>query len=191
MTQPPMEPVVATPGPDEHRHTFDSGAALRDGLVVVAVLVVGGLVAGVVWAQLVDPVVATRSAAGVASPESELVKQVAADGWFAVLGFGLCLVTGLALTWWRRRDELVTLFALTVGSLLAAWVCATLGAVLGPEPAVEALAEASEGEQAPDQLQVSAATAYLAWPTGAVLGNVIVLLGVRGSHRPRPRPVVQ
>src|SRR5690242_2779780 len=105
-----------------------------------------GVVAGVLWSQLADPVVATRTAQGVASGESDLAKQVTSDGWFAAIGFVGCLLAGLALTVWRRTDEVVTLLALVAGSLLAAWLCSWVGGVLGPDPAAQTLADAAVGK---------------------------------------------
>ena len=152
--------------------------------LVVVVLVLGalGVLAGLVWPHLVDPVMATRSGGTITSSETELVKQVQADGWFAALGAGTCLVAGAVLMWWRgRRDELVTLIGLVAGSLLAAGACAWVGHLVGPEPVTRALASAPDGSTAPEPISVSADAAYLVWPFATVVGTLIILLGRRST----------
>jgi hypothetical protein len=163
----------------------------RDALVILVTLAVLGVVAGVLWSQLAEPVVATRTAEGVVSGEAELAKQVTADGWFAVIGFVGCLLAGLGLTAWRRTDEVVTLVALVAGSLLAAWLCVQVGTLLGPDPAASTLAGAAVGKTADNELAVHTWVVYLGWPFGAVVGSLLVLLGLRGSARPASSSVVQ
>ena len=163
----------------------------RDALLTLVTLALVGVVAGVLWSQLADPVVATRTADGVGSGETDLAKQVSADGWFAVLGFVGCLLAGVVLTVWRRTDEVLTLVALVAGAVLAAWLCSKVGALLGPDPAAQTLADAAVGKTAEDQLQVHTWVVYLAWPFGAVLGSVLVLLGLPGSGRSAAPTVVQ
>jgi len=163
----------------------------RDALLTLVTMALVGVVAGVLWSQLADPVVATRTAEGIGSGEVDLAKQVSADGWFAVIGFVGCLLAGVALTVWRRTDEVVTLVALVAGAVLAAWLCRHVGALLGPGPATQTLADAAVGKTAEDQLQVHTWVVYLAWPFGAVLGSLVVLLGLPGSGRPTARTMVQ
>jgi uncharacterized membrane protein YeaQ/YmgE (transglycosylase-associated protein family) len=163
----------------------------RDALLTLATMALLGVVAGVLWSQLADPVVATRTAEGVSSGEVDLAKQVTSDGWFAAIGFVGCLVAGVVLMVWRRRDEVVTLVALVAGAVLAAWLCRQVGTLLGPDPAAQTLANAAVGKTAEDQLQVHTWVVYLTWPFGAVLGSLVVLLGLRGSDRPGAHPMVQ
>ncbi len=165
--------------------------ARRDLLTALVTLAVLGVVAGVLWTFLADPVIATRTADGVASGETELGKQVTADGWFAALGFVGCGLAGVGLMLRRGADELVTLLAVVAGSLLAAWICTQVGGLVGPAPAAETLAREAVGKTAEDQLQVHTWVAYLAWPFGASVGSLVVLLGLRGSDRPQPSPVIQ
>jgi hypothetical protein len=163
----------------------------RDALLTLVTMALVGVVAGVLWSQLADPVVATRTAEGIGSGEADLARQVSADGWFAAIGFAGCLVAGVVLTLWRRTDEVATLLALVAGAVLAAWLCSNVGALLGPDPATQTLADAAVGTRAEDQLQVHTWVVYLAWPFGAVVGSLLVLLGLPGSGRPAARTVVQ
>lgn len=163
----------------------------RDLLLPLGAMVVLGVVAGVLWSQLADPVVATRTAEGIGSGEAALGKQVSADAWFAVIGLVGCALAGAGLMLRRGVDELVSLLALVAGSVLAAWLCVQVGQLLGPAPAAETLAKAAVGKTAEDQLQVHVWVAYLTWPFGAGVGALLVLLGSRGSDRPQPSPVVQ
>jgi hypothetical protein len=163
----------------------------RDVLLSLLAMAVLGVVAGVLWAQLADPVVATRTAEGVASGEGEVGKQVTADGWFTVIGLVGSALVALGLMLRRGADALVTLLALVAGSLVAAWICVQVGGLVGPAPAAETLAREAVGKTAEDQLSVHTWVAYLAWPFGVVVGSLVVLLGSRGSDRPSPSPVIQ
>lgn len=163
----------------------DRAAVVRDVVVVLAAFLVAGVLVGLLWPLLVDPVTVTRSEAGLTTGEVALANRFDQDAWYSVLGGGAALVLGVVLTLWRRAHEAATVVALVAGALLGAWVSATVGNATGPEAAEVTLADAELGATAPDQVVVTADAAYLAWPLGAVLGAVVVLWAPSGRHRER------
>lgn len=175
--QPPRESgIEAEPG---DRAEGGTGADLRsmllDAVVVLGAFLLVGLVAGVLWPHLVQPVDVTRTSAGIVTGELDLSHRIDNDGWYSVLGALGGLVLGIVLTLWRRTNEVVTVLLVTSGAFLAAWVAAKVGTALGPDNPQKALAHAAVGATAPDRVTVSAHAAYLVWPIAAVVGAVVVL----------------
>ncbi len=169
----------------------------RDAAVVVGVLLLLGVLAGVVWSQVVTPAEFTKLAKGGAMGEEQLRRQFGADGWFVVIAACTGLVAGAVLSWWRSADALVTSAALVAGAVLAAAAMALTGHLLGPGDPQTALAAAKAGARVPDSLHVGTrpvwpltaylqdtAPIYLSWPVGVLAGTLLVLVG-RGPEGDR------
>ena len=150
-------------------------AVARDVGIVMVAFLVAGLVVGLVWPQVVEPVTVTRNDFGLQTGEVALARRFGHDAWYSILGGGAALLLGIVLTSWRRAHETATLVAVVLGALLAAWVSSVVGTATGPEAAEVVLADAAMGTSAPDQVLVTAEAAYLVWPLAAVLGAVLVL----------------
>ena len=150
-------------------------ALATDAAVVVGVLVLLGVLAGLVWPQLVDPVVYVRTRDDVVSDEVALAEQFDDEAWYAVLAAVVGVVAGTVLSLWRRRDPLATVLLLVVGAGLAGVVMAAVGTALGPPPAVSVLEDARVGATAPDAVVLRASSAYLVWPIATLFGAVVVL----------------
>jgi len=150
-------------------------AVVVDVLVILGVFVVSGVVVGVVWPHLVEPVRVTRTDFGLLTGETALSNRFDTDGWFIVLGGGVGLVLGGLLTWWRRADEVVTVVAVAVGAGVAAVVAAWLGHQLGPDDPTTVLRHAKVGATALDVVKVHAKAAYFVWPMLALVGALVVL----------------
>jgi hypothetical protein len=153
----------------------DGRTVARDVVVVLGAFLAAGVLVGIVWPQVVEPVTVTRSEFGLQTGEIALAHRFGHDAWYSLLGGGAALLLGVVLTFWRRAHETATLAALVLGALLAAWVSSTVGTATGPEAAEVVLADAEVGATAPDQVLVTADAAYLAWPLAAVLAAVLVL----------------
>lgn len=143
---------------------------------VVALLVVAGVVAGVLWALLVDPPLVTRDTVGLVTDGQELGRRIDADAWFAVLAVAFALPCGLAVAWWRRLDPVVGVVAVVGGAALASLVCRVVGGLLGPGSPVAVLTDAEVGTQAPDLLQTHTWVVYALWPLAAAFGALVTLL---------------
>jgi hypothetical protein len=153
-----------------------------DAAAVLGVLLLLGVLAGLLWPHLVDPVEFERTANGITADEVALAQQFDDDGWYVVLAAVAGAVAGGALTLWRDRDPVATVLLLLVGASLAAWVSTQVGTAVGPPPVRGVLEHARVGTTAPAPVQVQAWAAYLVWPIAALFGAVVVLWSRRGSH---------
>ena len=172
---------------------------LVDLALVAASVAVLGFVVGVLWPQLVQTPLAERTEQGISTSEVQLGRAFAADGWFVVLGFVGSLVLGALLMLRRRGHEVVVLLLLLGGTYLAAdFVAKPIGFSLGPPDPVSVLTDAEVGETAPARLcteiptedgtrcDLSSRSDVLAWPLGAAVGSLLVLLTVTRLERQRP-----
>ena len=153
-----------------------SGRVATDVLVVLAAAALLGVLIGLLWPQLADPVTVVRTESGLVRDEVALAEQFDALGWYSVLsevGGGLL---GAVMLAWRRTDEVVTLVAVVAGAFLAAWLAARVGLAVGPGDPAAVLSEAAEGDTAPAALTLDAAAAYWVMPLFATLGALLYLL---------------
>jgi hypothetical protein len=160
--------------------------ALGQAALVVVFLLVVGTVGGLVWQWLWD---APR---GVVVDHRWVQDEVGLRGDFAGTGTYVAvaalagLVAGLIVALASRRDEMVTLAALVGGSVLAGWVMYRVGVALAPaDPATLARA-ARAGTRLPGTLSVSGVSPFLALPSGALAGLIVVFVGLarrRERHR--------
>ena len=157
---------------------------LGDLVVVLGTFAVLGVLAGIAWWLLVDPAEFTKLRAGGSMGEVELGKRFGADGWYVVVAVVAALPAGVAFTWWRSRDYLLTGVLVLVGSVLAAVACAVTGLLLGPGNPDVALAAAPLGAHVPVRLEVAPelrvaglplSSVFLAWPISALVGALLVL----------------
>ena len=160
---------------------------LGDAAVVLGCFAVAGLVAGLLWPQLVSPVEVIRTEAGLATAEVALSERFDNDAWFMVLAVAFGLPLGAVLTAWRRTDEVVTVVTVVVGAALASWMAGTVGQSVGPDDPAVVLAEAAVGATAQGMVSVAAQGAYAVWPMAALAGALVVLWGT-GRHHPADPP---
>ena len=156
---------------------------LLDAVVVLAWFLVAAVVAAVIWWQITPLPFYTRTGSGAAMDQLQLGHQVGVDGWYVVLAVALGLVSGVALTAWRRRDEVLTVVLVTCGAGLAGWLSARIGRWLGPADPHQVLSHLAVGQHAPVQLALTAQGAQLVWPMAALLGAIGVLWGTSADGR--------
>lgn len=149
----------------------------RDAAIIIVTFLLLGVLGGVLWSLVVSPAEFTKLADGGSMGEDELSKKFGADGWFVLIGTAAGVLAGLALSWWRSRDALLTSALLVAGSAVAAAVMALVGHLLGPGSTQAALAAVQVGAQVPERLDVDTFIVYLAWPVGVLAGTLFVLLG--------------
>jgi hypothetical protein len=155
--------------------------------VVLAAFALAGAVAGFVWERLWTPAMGVvvdhrwRPADALA-----LQQQFSGTGWYVVVGTAVGLLLGIVATLLVDRVPLLTLVAVVVGSALAAWVMLRVGVALGPADPQDLAASADEGTRLPAQLQVSGRSPFIAFPLGALVGLVIVLIGLGPRHHHAP-----
>lgn len=156
---------------------------LVDAAVVLAWFLGAAVVAAVIWWQVTPLPFYTRTASGAAMDQVQLSRQVGVDGWYFVLAVVLGLVSGVALTAWRRRDAVLTVVLVTCGAGLAGWLMAQIGLWLGPADPHQALSHLAVGQHAPVQLALTAQGTQLVWPMAALLGAIGVLWGTSADGR--------
>ncbi|WP_028645682.1 hypothetical protein [Nocardioides sp. URHA0020] len=153
-------------------------------LVVVALAALGAL-AGAVWQWLWTPtmgvVVDHRWTAGDAIG---LQHEFAGTGWYVAIGTVAGLVAGVAAALLVDRQPLGTLAAVLVGSVLGAWLMVVVGTALGPADPTVLARTAADGTRLPMQLSVSGHGPLIAYPGGALLGLMVVFVGLSARTRP-------
>ena len=144
-------------------------------LAFLALALVAGATAGVVWQAVVSPPGYTvGDDGGAATSERGLAEVIEGDAWYTALGLGVGLALG-AVAWWRLRQLGWPVVLLAVaGSFVAALLCWFVGQQLGPGELEPRLARARPGDVVPIELTVRAKVAVAVWPFAA---TVPILLG--------------
>lgn len=162
---------------------------LRQVLLVLVVFAVAGALAGVVWEWVWTP------PTGVALEQEFLLDGDGLRGEFSgtALYVVIAAVTGLLLgvlvAVLSDRDELATLVVVVAGSALAGWVMLRTGVALGPPDPAPLARAAEDFDPLVDQLGVSGHSPLVAFPGGALLGLIVIFIGLsrRGSDTPTGR----
>ncbi len=157
---------------------LDKRLVLQLVLVVVALAAVGA-VCGMVWEWVWDPtpgvVVDHR---WVPSDAIALQQEFSATGWYVAIASAGGLLAGLVVAFVADRVPLLTLAALVVGSALGAWLMVVVGSALGPADPTALARHAADGTKLAQDLDVTGASPWFAMPSGALLGLVVVFLGL-------------
>ncbi|WP_342371642.1 hypothetical protein PCC79_09155 [Propioniciclava soli] len=140
----------------------------RVGLVVAVALLVGAL-AALLWVALTQLPAFVVGADGQATIAERAMAQVAsADWWFSVLavvgGLGLGVGVWASLRHWGWPVAFVAVGA----AAIAAVTCWLVGETLGPTPFAARMAAATAGEAVPVALRLHALSALALWPFSAV-----------------------
>lgn len=155
--------------------------AVGDVVVVVVWFAVLAVLGGLAWWRLAPDVEATTTQAGVVLQGPQLERLVGIDGWYAVIGVVGCLLSGVALSWWRRDRPVLVVALVTVCAGVAGYAAYHLGLALGPPDAQGVLQGAPDGTTAPVSLRIDAVGTLWLWPGAAVLGALAYLV-VRGPE---------
>jgi hypothetical protein len=153
--------------------------------LVVAVCAVAGALAGVVWQWVWTPtmgVVADHEWHAVDA--TGLQHEFSGTGWFVVVAAVAGLVAGIVAALFFDRVPLLTLAALVVGSAVATWLMVLVGTALGPSDPDSLARTAADGTKLPIQLTVSGHSPWIAFPTGALIGLVLVFVGLSARTGP-------
>jgi hypothetical protein len=173
----PQATEAPTPAPSFLQHPL-----LRDAVTVLVWFAALGVVGALVWWQVTPLAEFTRTATNAEMGEEQLGRQVAADGWFVVIGGIGGLISGVVLLVWRRRDPVAMVVLVALGGLLAGWVMLEVGLWLGPQDPKHALAHVAVGAKVPMQLKPHASGVEFTWSIAALLGALGVIWGV--DNRP-------
>jgi hypothetical protein len=165
------------------------GSLLWAGAIVV-VLVAAGVVGGLVWRALVDipsgVVVGHQWYPDPWDPGQQA--SFAATGWYVVVAAVAGLVIGLLAAWFSRAPEVLTLVAVVVGSLVAAWLMLVVGLHGAPPDPQTAAAHAADGTRLSGTISRPGAAAFITLPLAAIAPLAVVFLLVAG-HRMEPSAI--
>ena len=176
------------------------GAPAAPGPALIALCVVGFVVAGVVvglgW-LLLAPLPEYRVDGGrVLLPMAEDETAVGADGWFAACAAVAGILTAIAVYARVRAARLAALAVLTVGGLFAAMVAWRIGVALGPGAVLDEAEGLRDGARFDGPLQLGAKGVLFAWPLAAVVTYFALAFGLdparpdrsgrRGRREPSP-----
>jgi hypothetical protein len=158
------------------------GPALRTFVVSVVLLAVAGAAAGVVWVWLWTPPSGVVVDHRWVQDETGLRGDFSATGSYVAVAAVTGLLAAVLLAVLFDRAEVVTLIAVLAGSVLAGWVMYRVGLALSPADPRALADSAKDGTRLPGRLAVDGDSPFRAFPGGAMLGLVIVYLGLSRRH---------
>jgi hypothetical protein len=157
--------------------------AVRQAALVVLAFAAAGAVAGVVWEWVWTPPVGIAFDHEWLRDPAAIRGEFSSTAWYVVLALLAGLLAGVASALATRRRQLLTLAAVLAGSALAAWIMLQVGQALDP-PDPRPLAKAAEDyTEIPAQLTVPGRSPFLAFPAGALVGLIVVFLGLSRHDR--------
>lgn len=154
------------------------GAQIGDAALTLFVFAVLGVAGGFLWHHLVTLPTFTRTPEGGAMDQIQLAGMIGIDGWFFVVAGVGGLLAGIGLMLWRGTEPVLVVLLLLVGGALASYLMLKVGLHLGPGDPASALTAAKDGATVPVQLRPQAHGVEFAWPLGALVGGLLVLLFV-------------
>ena len=143
-------------------------------LGIVAAFAAVGVAAGRLWYHLWNQPSGVVSGGQWYTDEAGLRDDFQGVGWYVAIALVAGLVLGMLAAWFCDRAELVTLAAVVVGSVLAAYVMLEVGTHLSPADPHELAKTAKDGVKIKGALRVPSWPPKGAFPFGAVLGLALV-----------------
>ena len=162
---------------------FRPARALRRTVVVLVLFAVVGALAGVVWEWVWAPPTGVVLDHQFLLDGEGLRSAFSGTALYVLVASLAGLLLGVGVAVLCDGSELLTLAAVVVGAVLAAWLMHLVGTSLGP-PDPGPVAERSEDlTRLPDELRVSGWSPFVAFPSGALLGVTVVFVGLAGRRR--------
>jgi hypothetical protein len=143
-------------------------------LAILVVFTAAGAGAGRLWYHLWDVPKGVASGGQWFTGEAGLRAEFAGVAWYVSISVLAGLVLGALAAWLLHRSELVTLAAVIIGSVLAAYLMLRVGTHLSP-PDPHALAKtAADGTELEGALRVRGWPPRGAFTFGALVGLAVV-----------------
>ncbi|WP_370619253.1 hypothetical protein [Mumia sp. Pv 4-285] len=166
-----MPPSRAVPAPG------DATGPRRGRLAVIVGFLVAGVLAGLTWAWLADPiqytVIRVGDQSGLSAGEAASTAQFGVLVTYTWIGAAFAALWGAFATWrWGRDGGTAAIALTTVGAVLGAFVSWGVGVVAGPpEPVV---GDRAAGATVQAQLGIDAYGVLFVWPVAALIGLLLV-----------------
>jgi hypothetical protein len=159
---------------------------------IVVVLGVVGVVCGLFWrSRLQVPHGVVVGGSWYPDPwDTGERASFASTGWYVLIALAVGVVIGVLVAWLSRAPELITLAAVLIGSLLAAWLMLAVGLHGAPADPRTAAAHASDGTRLSGTISTPGAAAFVTWPLATLvpLGTIYLLLPERRQTSAATRP---
>ena len=152
--------------------------ALRQVLLVVVGFAVAGALAGVVWEWVWAPPSGVALGGEFLLDGDGLRSEFSGTALYVVVATLAGLLLGVLVAVLSDRHELLTLVAVAVGSVLAGWLMLQVGTALGPPDPGPLASTAEDYTPLVDELRVSGRSPYIAFPAGALVGLIVVFIGL-------------
>lgn len=107
-----------------------------------------------------------------------ITRDFSGTATYVVLGFALALLLGLLGGWIARQHALLGVVAVVLGAALGALAMTLVGESLSPPDPNSLLSSHAVGDRLPGSLAVAGWTPYLAWPVGALLGYLVLMVSL-------------
>lgn len=160
-------------------------------LGVIGAFAVAGVLAAVIWVWLWTPPTGVAVDGEWFLDADGLQSDVSGTGLYVVVAVTIGVVLGTIAAVTARSQEMVTLAAVALGSVLAAAVMGVLGPALGPPDPRPLATSAEDLTPLPSDLRVEGAVAYAALPAGALTGLavwfIVIARPVENGFEPEPR----
>ena len=157
-------------------------------IAVVLTYVVVGALAGVVWERLWSPPTQVVQQHQLYYTDYASLRRVfSGTGLYALVSAVASALVALAAALLTRRRELLTLGAVIVGSLAAAYTMHAVGGSLGPADPEKLAAVAADGTRVSGQLVVNGKTPYLVWPMVSLFVLSLVFFAAPATRSRRER----
>lgn len=144
--------------------------------VVVGAFAIASLIAALIWNAATDLPRWQRAGQSLSMGPVEATKTVGIDAVYLVVSVPIALAVGAALMYRLRRTPVTTVAFIALAGICAAALMERFGLMIGPSSPADVLRTAASGATAPVRLQIQASGVVLAWPGGALLGALLVLL---------------
>lgn len=145
----------------------------RQPWLVMAGLAVAGAACGVLWEALWEPPVGTVVDGSFHLDGAGLRADFSATAGYVLVAVIAGLVLGVVVALLPSRDEVLTLLAVTAGSLLAGWLMMVVGHALGPPDPSSIASDLPDRSRLPSDLEAPG-SAWVAFPVGALTGCLVI-----------------
>jgi len=170
----------------EPRRTGALLHTVRQAAVIVLVFAVAGVACGFLWeaAWSPEPGEVLKHVWYPFSWDRAMPTDFAGTGWYVVISMIAGVILGGLLSWLQDRAELVTLAAVVVGALLAAYLMRVVGLHRGPGDPQRIAKTAADGTKLPSELRLASWWLLATMPGAALAALSVVFLTVtkRGSR---------